>query len=344
MGAVAAPLLLLARDPPASVRRARAHRARRGRARARARPRPARADPPLPGAPRGLARSEPSCVVALTVVFLRMPAAVPVALLAVAPVRIPVKLAGDEAFLLLPLYLVLAAAALALAIRLARGGGAQAAAAPRRRTDGGLRLARGAVAPLVERPPRRIDPPDLLPLPVHRPRRRRRTDRTLTETVLRALAVVLLVETALVAALGLWQEWRHGPFLDRRPRRDERLHVVLPRQRDLQGPEHLRPLSRARHRRSCSSSSGSADQAGRSGLALMAFLLHRPLLLVLPVELRRALRGRARGRRSRRRPGDPTAIAVTSAVVVLSSRAGSSQRTPRDESAKRSRAVGCHSS
>ena len=51
-----------------------------------------------------------------------MPAAVPVALLAVAPVRIPVKLAGEEAFLLLPLYVVLAAAALALAFRLARGG------------------------------------------------------------------------------------------------------------------------------------------------------------------------------------------------------------------------------
>ncbi|HEY7563283.1 MAG TPA: hypothetical protein VH650_14010, partial [Gaiellaceae bacterium] len=60
-------------------------------------------------------------LVALMVLFLRMPAAIPVALLIVAPVRIPVRLGGDEAFLLLSLYLVLAAGALALAIALARG-------------------------------------------------------------------------------------------------------------------------------------------------------------------------------------------------------------------------------
>ena len=51
----------------------------------------------------------------------RYPAAVPVALLAVAPFRVPVQLGNDEAFLLLPLYLAIAAAVLALAYRVLRG-------------------------------------------------------------------------------------------------------------------------------------------------------------------------------------------------------------------------------
>jgi hypothetical protein len=51
----------------------------------------------------------------------RYPAVVPVALLAVAPFRIPVELGEEEAFLLLPLYLVLASSVLALAYRLLRG-------------------------------------------------------------------------------------------------------------------------------------------------------------------------------------------------------------------------------
>ncbi|HXF98405.1 MAG TPA: O-antigen ligase family protein, partial [Gaiellaceae bacterium] len=45
----------------------------------------------------------------------------PVALLAAAPFRVPVRLGEEEAFLLLPLYLVLAASVLALAYRLLRG-------------------------------------------------------------------------------------------------------------------------------------------------------------------------------------------------------------------------------
>jgi len=51
----------------------------------------------------------------------RYPAVVPVALLAVAPFRIPVRLGEEDAFLLLPLYLVVAAAVLALAYRVVRG-------------------------------------------------------------------------------------------------------------------------------------------------------------------------------------------------------------------------------
>ena len=53
--------------------------------------------------------------------FVRYPEIVPVALLAVAPFRIPVELGDDEAFLLLPLYLVLVSSVLALAYRTLRG-------------------------------------------------------------------------------------------------------------------------------------------------------------------------------------------------------------------------------
>ncbi len=53
--------------------------------------------------------------------LVRYPEIVPVALLAVAPFRIPVELGEEEAFLLLPLYLVLAASALALAYRTLSG-------------------------------------------------------------------------------------------------------------------------------------------------------------------------------------------------------------------------------
>jgi hypothetical protein len=53
--------------------------------------------------------------------FVRYPAIVPVALLAAAPFRIPVELGEEEAFLLLPLYLVLTSTVLALAYRLLRG-------------------------------------------------------------------------------------------------------------------------------------------------------------------------------------------------------------------------------
>jgi len=59
--------------------------------------------------------------VALAVPLARYPAVVPVALLAVAPFRVPVQVGDQEAFLLLPLYLVIAAAVLALAYRTLRG-------------------------------------------------------------------------------------------------------------------------------------------------------------------------------------------------------------------------------
>jgi hypothetical protein len=61
-------------------------------------------------------------VLALAAAFVRYPAAAPVALLVVAPFRLSVGLGSQEAFLLLPFYVVLAAAAAALAYRVVRGG------------------------------------------------------------------------------------------------------------------------------------------------------------------------------------------------------------------------------
>jgi O-antigen ligase/polysaccharide polymerase Wzy-like membrane protein len=62
-----------------------------------------------------------AAAVTLAVPLARSPAAVPVVLLAAAPFRVPVQLGEEEAFLLLPLYLVIAAAALALGYRILRG-------------------------------------------------------------------------------------------------------------------------------------------------------------------------------------------------------------------------------
>jgi hypothetical protein len=77
----------------------------------------------LVGEPAGLALLGIGALaaVALAIPLVRCPAAVPVALLAVAPFRIPVTLGDQEAFLLLPLYLVLAASVLALVYRMVRG-------------------------------------------------------------------------------------------------------------------------------------------------------------------------------------------------------------------------------
>jgi hypothetical protein len=62
-----------------------------------------------------------AAAVAIAVPLARYPAAVPVALLAAAPFRVPVQLGEEEAFLLLPLYLVIASSGLALAYRILRG-------------------------------------------------------------------------------------------------------------------------------------------------------------------------------------------------------------------------------
>ncbi len=73
--------------------------------------------------PAGLGLMSVGVVAAIlgAVPLARYPAVVPVALLCVAPFRIPIRLGEEDAFLLLPLYLVVVAAVLALAYRIARG-------------------------------------------------------------------------------------------------------------------------------------------------------------------------------------------------------------------------------
>ncbi len=73
--------------------------------------------------PRGIALLGLGSILALLLAaaLTRWPDVTPVALLAVAPFRIPIELGDEKAFLLLPLYLVLASAVLALVYRLLRG-------------------------------------------------------------------------------------------------------------------------------------------------------------------------------------------------------------------------------
>ena len=60
-------------------------------------------------------------VAAVAAVLVRFPALAPLGLLAVAPFRVPVDVGAEDAFLLVPLYLVLAGACAALALQTLRG-------------------------------------------------------------------------------------------------------------------------------------------------------------------------------------------------------------------------------
>ena len=73
--------------------------------------------------PRGIALLGLGLVLALALAaaLVRWPEVTPVALLAAAPFRIPIELGDEEAFLLLPLYLVLTSAVLALVYGMLRG-------------------------------------------------------------------------------------------------------------------------------------------------------------------------------------------------------------------------------
>jgi hypothetical protein len=148
---------------------------------------------------------------ALAVAFARWPAAMPVALLAAAPIRISVQVGDEEAFLLLPLYAVLAAAVLGLLLRLFRGAELRplpllvAVPAAAFVEIAGLSL-------LWSRDPREgaidifffIFPFAALLLVV---------GQALLDGVLsRALATTLLVVTAVLAGIGLWQQWTHTLF------------------------------------------------------------------------------------------------------------------------------------
>lgn len=167
----------------------------------------------LAGSPARLAAAALGLVgvAALAVAFARWPAAMPAALLAVAPIRIPVQLGDEEAFLLLPLYGVLAAAVLGLLLRLFRGAELRslpllvAVPAAAFVEIAGLSL-------LWSRDPREgaIDlffflfPFAALLLVVGQA--------LLAGMLTRLLATTLLVVTAVLAAIGLWQQWTHTLF------------------------------------------------------------------------------------------------------------------------------------
>ncbi|HWM14649.1 MAG TPA: O-antigen ligase family protein [Gaiellaceae bacterium] len=150
-------------------------------------------------------------VAALAVAFARWPAAMPVALLAVAPIRVHVELGDEEAFLLLPLYGVLAAAALGLLLRLVRGVELRplplVVAVP-----AAAFVAIAGFSLLWSSDPREgtIDlfffyfPFAMLFAVVAQ---------TLIANVLsRMLVALLLAQTAVLAGIGLWQEWTHTLF------------------------------------------------------------------------------------------------------------------------------------
>ncbi|HXV34938.1 MAG TPA: O-antigen ligase family protein [Gaiellaceae bacterium] len=150
-------------------------------------------------------------VAALAAAFVRWPAALPVALLAVAPVRVPIALGDDEAFLLLPLYGVLGAGGVALAYRALRHRAWEPLplllAAPAAGLAGFATLSlRWSLDPREGT----IDllffllPFALLAVLI--------AQTILSGVVTRALTVVLLAEAAVIAGIGLWQEWTRTLF------------------------------------------------------------------------------------------------------------------------------------
>ena len=149
---------------------------------------------------------------ALTAVFVRYPAAAPVALLVVAPFRLSVGLGSQTAFLLLPLYVVLAAAAGALAYRVMRSTGFQTVpyllAVPTSVLVAlaGLSLlwAKDLRAGTIELVFFFFPFTVLLSIvALTRPR----------DWTWRALATALVAVTSLFAAIGVYQAWSHTEIL-----------------------------------------------------------------------------------------------------------------------------------
>jgi O-antigen ligase len=141
----------------------------------------------------------------------RFPLLVPVSLAAVAPARLPVSVGGEEAFLLVPLYGVLAASVLALALRLARGSELRPIplllAAP---VAAFVSLAALSFLWSQDVHEGAIDlffflfPFTVLLAVV--------AQAVLSRPTLRALAGVFLACVAVVAGIGLWQQWSHTLF------------------------------------------------------------------------------------------------------------------------------------
>ena len=149
---------------------------------------------------------------ALAAVFVRFPAAAPIALLVVAPFRFSVGLGSQEAFLLVPLYAVLVAAAAGLAYRVLRGwavpGIPLLLAAP-----ASTLVALSGISLLWAKDPRAgtielvffyFPFAVLLAIfAVTRPR----------DWTWRALATALVSVTSLFAAIGVYQAWSHTEIL-----------------------------------------------------------------------------------------------------------------------------------
>ena len=148
----------------------------------------------------------------LAALFVRYPAAAPVALLLAAPFRLSVGLGNQEAFLLVPLYAVLVAAALALAYRALRGGDFPAVpyliAAPT-----AALVALSGISLLWAKDPRAgtialvffYFPFTVLLsiVALTRPR----------DWTWRALAAALVAVTSVFAAIGVYQAWSHTEIL-----------------------------------------------------------------------------------------------------------------------------------
>jgi hypothetical protein len=147
----------------------------------------------------------------LAVVFARFPAALPVVLFAAAPIRVPVGLGGEEAFLLLPLYGVVGAGGLALAFRAARDGSWQPLPLLLAAPVGAL-AGFASLSLLWSRDTREGTIDLLFFLLPFALLTALAAQTVLSGAISRALAVVLLAETAVVAAIGLWQEWTHTLF------------------------------------------------------------------------------------------------------------------------------------
>jgi O-antigen ligase len=149
---------------------------------------------------------------ALAAAFVRVPAAAPVALLVVAPFRLPVGLGSQEAFLLLPFYGVLVAAAAALGWRVLRGHALptvpELIAIP-----ASTLVALAGLSLLWARDPREgtielvffYFPFALLLTIVART--------PIREWSWRALATALVSVTSLFAAIGVYQAWSHTEIL-----------------------------------------------------------------------------------------------------------------------------------
>ena len=149
---------------------------------------------------------------ALAGVFVRVPAAAPVALLVAAPFRFSIGLGSEQAFLLVPLYAVLVAAAVAFTYRVLRGeavpGLPLLIAAPT-----SLLVALAGISLLWARDPREgtiellffFFPFALLLTIVART--------PLRDWSWRALATALVSVTSLFAAIGIYQAWTHTDIL-----------------------------------------------------------------------------------------------------------------------------------